>query len=88
VIDEDFNFVPLALMSEEEITLRFYENATETYAGYIWAPLPEDIIFSCVDLLDANYDSFETLYSQWHFKAKNLTENCTEIVNLYRIETG
>jgi hypothetical protein len=73
-------------MPEEEITLRFFENTTETLVGYIWAPLTADVIFECVDLLDMNYDNFTTGYSQWHFKAKNLTYNCSEDVNLTRID--
>jgi hypothetical protein len=88
VVDDGFDFAPINLMAEEEITLRFYENATETWEGYIWEPLPIETQLLCVDLLDSNYDSFNTLYSQWHFKAKNLTETCIDYVNLTRIGTG
>lgn len=76
----------ISFLPEEEITFRLYENATDD--GFIWNSLDGDYQFNCVDLINDNLGDFTTGYSQWLFKAKYSTENCTEEIELNRTDGG
>jgi hypothetical protein len=87
-LNEDFVFSMIELEHNDEITFRMYENATETLTGFIYEPLKQTEVdgLSCIELLDSNYDNFAHGYSQWHFKAKYLTFNCTDSISLTRFD--